>query len=297
MTTLPETQNMNSYAERKQRFAAAMSTNESVTRTKFILLIAANTLDPVIGGGCKADIASVKEMFEKLSLEMDFNFIELTIAAEEYGKENILEAIRLLTPGSNDIVLFYYTGHGFSYEQDDAKKYPQVDFRPHPSSDNIDVINSNTENLADLFDMIKSRGARLNIVLGDCCNSLIEFKRVFKGADTGRRRRELPVPINKKSCEVLFCDYTASILVASAGKGEYAVSDDQLGSIFTYNFAKRLKKLMTKEIDKDAGLPWEKLLEESRVSTLTLSKTYDIGDGVPGNQTAIYNIDFRKTLY
>lgn len=54
---------------------------------------------------------------------------------------------------------------------------------------------------------------------------------------------------------------------------------------------------MKKDVDKSAGLPWGKLLEETTDKTLDLSKTYDIGNGVAGNQKAIYNIEFRETLY
>ena len=286
------------FSAQKSRFVELMAKQEKVSRTKFILLIVANTIDPTIGKGCQEDIDSVRHMFKKLSAEMDFNFLELIVQGEDYGQENIIGAINMLTPGSNDIVVFYYSGHGFSYEQDASKKYPQVDLRPHPSSDDIEVINAHTQNLHDLFRLVKSRGARLNIVIGDCCNSLIEFKRKFKGGiEELRNKEKAPVVINKESCEALFCDYTASILVAAAGKGEYAVSDDQLGSLFTYNFARSLKLLMKKEVDKSLGLPWEKLLQETTDATFDLSKTYDIGNGVPGNQKAIYNIEFRETLY
>ena len=290
--------NIKSYAEQKKLFIKTISQTEEVVRTKFILLIAANTLDPTIGKGCTEDTESVRHMFKKLSEEMNFNFIELIVQGEDYGKENILGAIDMLTPGSNDIVVFYYSGHGFSYEKDAAKKYPQVDLRSHPSSDKIDVVNAHTENLADVFELVKRRGARLNIVIGDCCNSLIDFKRNYKGGSEALKNEiKEPVVINKETCEALFCDYTASILVASAGKGEYAVSDDKLGSLFTYNFSKSLKGLMKRNVDKSQGLPWSKLLEETTDKTLDLSKTYDIGNGVPGNQKAIYKIDFRETLY
>ncbi len=239
--------NVKSFSEQKKQFVERMSQSEEVAKTKFILVIAANTIDPTIGKGCVEDIDSVRHMFEKLSAEMDFNFIELIIQGEDYGKENILGAIELLKPGNNDIVVFYYSGHGFSYEKDSAKKYPQVDLRSHPASDKINVVNAHTENLADLFEIVKHRGARLNIVIGDCCNSQIDFKRIYKGGSEAlKNEKKEPVIINKKTCEALFCDYTASILIASANKGEYAVSDDKLGSLFTYNFSKSLKMLMKK---------------------------------------------------
>ena len=40
----------------------------------------------------------------------------------------------MFTPDNNDVVVFYYSGHGFSYEKDAAKRYPQVDLRTHPNS-------------------------------------------------------------------------------------------------------------------------------------------------------------------
>ena len=287
-----------SFAEQKKLFVKKISQTEAVAKTKFILLIVANTIDPTIGKGCEEDIDSVRHIFEKLSEEMDFNFIEVIVHGEDYGKENILGAIEMLTPGPNDIVVFYYSGHGFSYEKDAAKKYPQVDLRSHPSSDKIDVVNAHTENLADLFEKVKGRGARLNIVIGDCCNNIIDFKRKFtSGSEALKDEKREPVIVNKKTCEALFCDYTASILVAAADKGEYAVSDDNLGSIFTHTFSKTLKMLLKKEVDKSEGLPWGKLLEETKDKTLDLSKTYDIGGGVAGNQKAIYIIESRKTMY
>ncbi|MDQ2720700.1 MAG: caspase family protein [Bacteroidota bacterium] len=285
-----------SFSQKKKLFVEKILQPEKIPRTKFILVIVANTLDPTIGKGCAEDINSVRHIFEKLSVEMNFHFIELIVQGEDYGKENILGAIDILTPGNDDIVVFYYSGHGFSYEKDPSKKYPQVDLRPHPASDKIDVINAHTENLSDLFELIKGKGARLNIVIGDCCNSIIEFKRNFKGGiDALRDEEKELVVINKETCATLFCNHTTSILVASACKGEYAISDDKLGSIFTYNFSKGLKMLMKNDADKSAELHWGKLLEETTDKTFHLSKTYDIGNGVAGNQKAIYIIESRKT--
>jgi len=286
------------FAFQKKKFADKMNQVEKTATTKLILVVAANTIDPEIGKGCREDIKSIRHMFEKLSKLMKFNFFELVVAEADYSRKNILDAIELLTPGGNDIVVFYYSGHGFSYEEDAEKRFPQVDMRSHPASNEIEAIRENTQNLMDLFELVKNRGARLNIVIGDCCNSLIKFKRDFKGGDDRIRLAERPpVIINKQTCETLFCDYTASILVAAADKGEYAISDEQIGSIFTFNFTNNLKILMSKSVDPKNGLPWSELLKETQEKTYELSKTYDIGDGKPGDQKAIFDIRFKETLY
>lgn len=298
MNLLSKTPKINSFSKQSKDLVQKMAIKEAVVRTKFILLIVANTLDSTIGKGCQEDIDSIRQIFKKLCSEMDFNFIELIVQGVDYSQDNIISAINLLEPGSNDVVIFYYSGHGFSYEKDASKNFPQVDMRPHPASDKIDFINAHTQNLDDLFLLVKSRGARLNIVIGDCCNSLIEFKRKYKGgSDDLLLEKKKPVVINKQACEALFCDYTASILVAAADKGQYAVSDEKLGSLFTYNLCKTLKRIMKNDLDRSIGIPWKKLLEDASNETLELSQTYDIGGGVPGNQKAIFNIEYRASLY
>ncbi len=229
---------------------------------------------------------------------MKFHFLELVVMGKDYSRKNVQLALDSLTPGPNDIVITYYTGHGFSYKQDKEKRYPQVDLRPPNSPSKMAVINENTQNLADLFDAVKSKGARLNIVIGDCCNNRIQFKRVFKGGDETIRTSKRPrMVIDKKMCEALFCDYTASILVAAADKGQYAVSDDKLGSLFTFKLTNNLKILMGKSVDTSEGLPWKKLLEETKTETHVLSKSYEIENGRAGNQLAIFAIESREFLY
>ena len=281
----------------KTTFVDEINKAEKSSKTKLILIIVANTIDPEIGKGCAKDIKSIHHMFRELSEFMEFNFLQLLVQGADYSKENILDAIALLTPGVNDIVVFYYSGHGFGYEEDAKKRFPQVDLRSHPASDRIAVVNANTQNLADIFDLVKARGARLNIVIGDCCNSLIKFKRDLKGGDDSIRLAIRPaMVINKKMAEKLFCNHTASILVAAADKGEYAISDPELGSIFTFNFTHNFKLLINKTVDPTEGLPWKKLLEETQKKTFDLSKTYDIGRGVAGNQKAIFHIHALENL-
>ncbi|MBL7748541.1 MAG: caspase family protein [Chitinophagaceae bacterium] len=286
------------FSARRKQFATRLKTVEKKPTTKLILLIIANTKDPDIGKGCRQDIRSIRQMFKKLSVHMQFPFVEFVVMGKDYSRQNVQLAMDAVKPDDNDVVVVYYTGHGFSFKKDKEKRYPQVDLRPPFSPNKISVINENTQNLADLFEAVKAKGARLNIVIGDCCNNRIQFTRNFKGGDENVRARKRPrMVINKEMCETLFCDYTASILVAAADKGQFAVSDDKLGSIFTFTFTNNLKTLMNKSVDRSNALPWTKLLEETKKETLVLSKTYEVEDGKQGNQKAIFDIQSKKFLY
>lgn len=286
------------FSSRRKQFATELKTVEKKPTTKLILLIIANTKDPDIGKGCRQDIRSIRQMFKKLSTHMEFPFVEFVVMGKDYSRQNVQLAMDAVKPDDNDVVVVYYTGHGFSFKKDKERRYPQVDLRPPFSPNKISVINENTQNLADLFETVKSKGARLNIVIGDCCNNRIQFTRNFKGGDENVRTKKRPrMIINKEMCETLFCDYTASILIAAADKGQFAVSDDKLGSIFTFTFTNNLKILMNKSVDRSSGLPWTKLLEETKKETLVLSKTYEVEDGKQGNQRAIFDIHSKEFLY
>jgi Caspase domain len=288
----------NTFLQKKKVFIKKQGAPEKVPVTKLILVIVANTHDPVIGKGCRIDIKSIRQMFKKLCHHMKFEFIELLVMGAHYSKKNVTDAIDSLKPDDNDVVVFYYSGHGFSYRKERDKRFPQIDLRSNPASNKIAVINENTRNLMELFKTVKRKGARFNIVIGDCCNNTIRFTRNFKtDDDTLKLMKRKRMAIDKEMCNHLFCDYTGSILVAAADKGQFAVSDFKLGSLFTLNFTNGLKILIGKSMNEEKGLPWKKMLEETRRKTLALSMKFDIGNGKPGNQRAIFNILSMKTLH
>ena len=67
----------------------------------------------------------------------------------------------------NDIVMFYYSGHGFRYPND-ASDYPRMWLKTG-SDENVETNNLRIEE--DVYDHIIKMGAGVNIVLSDCCNT------------------------------------------------------------------------------------------------------------------------------
>jgi hypothetical protein len=282
------------FAKQKALFKKKMEMAREQGETRLILIIVANVIDPSIGAGCSMDIHSVRNMFTELMKHMKFQFLELVIKGRAYSKKNVMDSIQLLAPGPDDIVIFYYTGHGFRFEKESEIKFPQVFLKSSLPKKTTDIINDNSLNLVEIYNLIKEKKGRLNIVIGDCCNNLIHFHRKFS-ARSGKLRVEKPVAklkINTKTCEKMFCDSTGSILAASADKGQFSITDPKKGSIFTLHFTHNLKLLLGRSLNSSDGLHWDRFLERTKVLTYKSSKTYDIGvDKVePGNQVPIYEI-------
>jgi hypothetical protein len=281
---------LNEFKESKKKFLRKMAAPEKKGKMKLILIIVANDLERVIGNGCQVDIKSVHEMFSRLAHAMKFNLLELIIKGQVYSEKNVLGVIKSITPGKNDIVVFYYTGHGFTFTKRPELKFPQIDLQTNPASNKQADILKSTQNLNNLYEKIKAKGARLTIVIGDCCNNRLTFKRKFFTEDLKMRSTKWPKVMNKEMGKMLFCYPRASILVAAADKGQLSISTNSLGGIFTFNLLNNIKKMLGTSGANSKTLNWDNLLQKTKLKTARLSKTFDIGNGKPGNQDPIFNI-------
>ena len=285
------------FAKQKKHFVEKMSKVEKPGTTKLILIVVANTLDDTIGKGCALDVKTVRSTIHHLVSEMEFSLVELIIDGYYYSNENVLSAIELLKPGNDDIVVFYYTGHGFRFQKEKQLKPPQIDLQSSPATNKIDDINKTTKNLHEIFDMIKTKGARLNIVIGDCCNDDINFTRKFNKRDkNGLDEKDHKPAINKDTCKEMFCTSSSSMLVAAADEGLLAIVDDGVGSIFTTKFTDNLKKKLASPLANKNEMHWEELLEKIKEETFHYSKQFDLPDGSPGNQKAFFVIESKPSV-
>ncbi|MEI9958349.1 MAG: caspase family protein [Ferruginibacter sp.] len=194
-----------------------------------------------------------------------------------------------------DVTLFYYSGHGFSYEKDRGRKYPQIDMRAHNDQkkyNDIEFIEKHTENLAVILNLLRFKGARVNMAIGDCCNTVIPFRRpkpsekvmnVVQGIMTGKS-----TALNKK----LFTDgkNAVSILASSSQHGQPAITDMSIGSVFTHHLTKSLASTIAREPKGSQYLPWLKLLKTTASQAFKDSKGYDIGGGKAGKQKAVFEV-------
>ncbi len=287
-----------SFESQFKKFLNEMEKEKVSEKPNLFLIIVANTLDPIIGHGCELDIKLVNDTISKIANFVSFNIIELVIKGKDYNNKNVSTTLDKLKPTANDIVIFYYTGHGFAYDEDKKVRYPQIDLQSIPATNNKTDIHKATLNLKEIFKQVKNKGARLNLVIGDCCNDEIDFTRNFGNrVKKIRRMKEPKQELNKKVCEELFCNTRTSILVASAKKGQLSIVDPGIGSIFTMKFTENLKRIIHTPLERDETLPWDTILKKTSISTYRLSKKFDKGDGTPGNQKAFFEITSKTFDY
>jgi hypothetical protein len=227
--------------------------------TKIILLVVANINEPTIGPSCLKDRDRTIETFTKLA---DFLKIKLeykAISGKEYNKQNVEKEIKNLSPRPNDIVVFYYSGHGFRKPKDN-RRFPYIDLRPKP--DNTYMVNS--LNMEDIYDSIKKKGARLNLVLSDCCNTEVTASNGI--GDPVPRKKGLLMNYNLENCRALFFNpKQISILATAADAGQKATSNNEFGGFFSFYFKASLENQLSFF---KKNVTWQGLLEEAKKQTI-----------------------------
>jgi Caspase domain len=244
---------------------------------KLYLLVVADTLDESIGSSCSIDMKRAVETFKGLTDFMGIKMITKTISGDDYSKKNVQAAITNLKPMNTDIVVFYYTGHGFRKENTD--RFPNIKLKTHHTS-RQDVLN-NSLSMEEVFTMVQKKGARFNLVLSDCCNSDIEITNITTGTKPGNTKSS-GILWDEDNCRNLFLNKTpASILATAADNGQRASSNNDFGGFFSYFFKTSMENYCSKL---KSNVNWDAVLQDAKTQTIYKAKhTYCDKPYVPAN--------------
>ena len=237
------------------------------------LVVVADTDDPDIGRGDSVDAQGIKREFEIAANAIGIRFNHLIISGSSFSRNAVVNTLNGLDPGSNDIVVFAYTGHGFRYDDDDSDPYPRFYLgknRQSPDGNNLQA--------SEVFNALKRKGARLNITIVDACNSKVGTRKpryesgvALKASDAG---------INGRAVATLFLNSRGNIIVASSSEGEKSRTNSEKGGYFIHSFLEAFK-YQTSLVNSSTP-SWRTIFSNSKNDAYTASD---------GNQTAIYYLD------
>ncbi len=212
------------------------------------VIIVADVADNSIGYGDAVDrdniTAFVKDIAE--ATELDFSgpkFINLegdsitSSGNSGQGYEQVTRAVKNLAVASDDVVVFFYSGHGLASERSTDWPWPRLSVEGQYGAELLEMSWVQEE--------LWKKKPRLLLVFADACNSEVESNLIIPVS------KGLPSSGYKK----LFMEYEGFLLASSSSRGEASIATSG-GGLFTNALLKELNK----EINLGNEATWEALI-------------------------------------
>ena len=231
----------------------------------FIMFAATN--DGKLGLSSDAALRHFKYNFAPSLEHVGFTVRPQYFAGNDFVRSNCDRAISNLNTSRNDVIIFYFTGHGFN--DCEGKIYSSINDYPTlliGANDGFNVPQKSKSEM-EIFNTLKSKPHRLLLVMAEACNKC-DRSSVSAGSQ--------PVQHDMADIDVVkfknLFSSTGDYLVSSSRNGEYSWSL-QMGC-FTSAFIDALKKQTGKS--SNVTPTWNSIFTET--ASLTTQYAYKVYD-------------------
>ncbi len=195
----------------------------------------------------KFDIANLRREAREISSNTGLKIIETILVGSEARTATVLAKLKALNAGSNDVIFFYFTGHGFRMPSKGIDPWPFMYFaKEHKAID-----------FSEVHEIISRKNVRLRILIIDGCNNVLTensvptVKNVIYSSSLTRLVRD--------NYRKLFLDSEGTISMAACQPGQTSLALKN-GSLYTLSFLQCLHVAVKK---KGNFLDWQGLLDET----------------------------------
>lgn len=196
---------------------------------------------------------------------------------DRFCRSSLDNVLNSLTCDPDDIVFFYYSGHGGRAENEQSS-FPEMVLKVSGTPYTSDLYP-----LYNVYKRIRRKSPRLTIVMGDLCNSLM------KGFFTHEKQSKGATVLSKNVCDVyknLFLNVEGGLITASSKPGQTSGCNEEVGGFFTISYLSVLQYYVKENRD----ISWEFLMD----SAVELTKEIT---GGASPQTPIYLSELQKATH
>lgn len=238
----------------------AMSVGNMTAQTVHVFNFC-NTLDPDIG--CEIDYVRTTQEAGLIAAFLNYEIVYYNGEGEDCSYENLMSSLNSLNCEKDDIILFYYSGHGTRSPQDKSE-FPQMCLKYNGYEQDKFVA------MHTVVEKLQEKGARFTLVMADCCNVAgagISAKSLM-GRDGGAITDDVKVARNYRK---LFLENDGIVAVTSSKQGQYSQGGKTHGGFFSYAFFEiALYAACTGEIP----ATWESVLGTTSSSIMEIEEPY-----------------------
>jgi hypothetical protein len=253
----------------------------SSSDAKLHLIVLANTRIYDIGSGCMVDLRHLEDEFEGISTTLGISYERHLLYDLNFSKSALLDKLENLRVGTNDIVVFVYRGHGFRWSNQ-SSRFPSFALT---RSQSIQLNNDNTIQAQTVFSQIVQKGARLNILLTDCCNSSINVPQATSSNFLFLQSNATSDPAKLKK---LFMKRRGELFFNASDINEVSWTNAEYGGFFTTSFLQALAE--ESSYMKETEVSWRNVINNTTRYARHKSLNCPSGGCSPQNAIFQYNI-------
>lgn len=217
--------------------------NHSLSADVYALIVG-DTYSKDISMQVKKDMKLVKNETHEIASSLGTRAHVIMIDGFQAQRSSVLNAIDKMQIKNDDILIFYYSGHGCRYEEKESK-WPVMYFSRCTQYLDLDEV----------IDTIKMKNIRFSLVIADCCNDFrtvpLSGPQKFSLAFNPGRKFHMSQHIG-----YLFKSSEGMIVLSAAKPGEYSWSTD-FGGVLTLALMDELS-----EQKLEPQKRWESILQQ-----------------------------------
>jgi len=212
---------------------------------KAVLVICDHYITPEnndIAQSLRVDLGTVSQLLDILEKRKIATVEKIVLQGTKATIANIRNTMNSLQTGPNDVILYYFSGHGL---MEKGKTY---------------MLTADEKNLgrAEVEGIMKTKNARFKMLITDACSNDLDGLTSSRSISKGNQ--QIDAGLFDEVYRDLFCGYQGMMCLSASTEGELAWSNDQFGGFFTYHFFK--EGLVKKPIN-----DWTKIFANAKDKT------------------------------
>ena len=208
-------------------------------------ILVADTNDWSIGTMTKVNIDHMKTTIYTIGNNTDLN-VKMTVLIGGDYNSHLLEKLHTLSFNSDDVVIFYYSGHGYR-PSSKSSQWPNIFISAEGKG-----IDQKT-----ITELLENKAPRFLLSMVNSCNSYAD------GIPEIKKHRALANPaLIRNNYRKLFLETTGVIMTSSSSPGEYSWITT-FGDFYTNGFISSLENQVANEEDPNWELIFARVIDKT----------------------------------
>jgi hypothetical protein len=218
----------------------------------FHAVMVCDTQGDYIGPSVEADLTHVKQEFYNISLMTGMQLNQVIYSGNGIDGD-ILRNIDRLEVGSDDVIFFYFSGHGYRTQSKGNNQWPNLYLTPIKCG--IDLL--------DVMTLLRNKRPRLILAIADCCNNVMTESYappVLRVTKKALMLRSIDVHQNYRQ---LFVSQKGMIVMSGCVPGQVSWGTE-IGGVYTVSFFHSLNQ----EAYTSFNPSWQVLLDRASLNVI-----------------------------